>query len=123
MRNLPGLPPNSTTSSGAGDHEPGGENDGSLIGAGTFAAAIADAAFSAVRMLRWAIRNSRDHFIVGQHPCRSCRYKGLAASQQKTLDPQKIRSRTDHLTAMTDRRLLIAAPGGLMGQIGLIVSA
>ncbi len=74
MRNRPGLLPNSATSSGAAANKPGTENGGGLNGAATFAAPIADAAFSAVRMLRRAIRNSRDHFIVGQHSCHSCWY-------------------------------------------------
>jgi hypothetical protein len=71
MRNRPGLLPKSVISSGAEDHPEGGIA-GSLAGAGILAAAIADAAFRAVRMVRRAIRNSRDHFIVGQHSCRSC---------------------------------------------------
>jgi hypothetical protein len=51
-----------------------------------WAFAIADAAFNAVRMLRRAILDSRDHFMMGQQSCRSnSSNKGMFCSAAKTL--------------------------------------
>jgi hypothetical protein len=47
------------------DHGAGINEAGSFA----WALAMAEAARTAVRMLRLAIRNSRDHFMVGQHSC------------------------------------------------------
>src|SRR5271169_5307209 len=50
---------------------------------------MADAALIAVRMLRRAIRNSRDHFIAGQHSCRSsATNKGYCCTAAKALKGQ-----------------------------------